>query len=289
VTGLDYMRAREYDPTTEQFLSIDPAVDSTRQPYAYAGNNPLLSVDPTGLDAESDAELYHRPYVLLDLMLGLIPGYTLTAHLCSGDDLYTAMVKTYNPMYSVIEGGTNLSNDIQHGSSGFQVAMDTLELASGVAGTAGIAFGGAGIAGSLGRGGSAARSVSRGVDAVGGSRGLNSLGGIVSEGSTNSVGGRIITSTGTITQKDFATFVHTGVMKGENVEILTGVHGEPNGSIIPDSTLFADDVNTFGGLPGVTVHNVAQMLPEQIRAVMRGPGTIIGGFCSSAVCLAPYQ
>jgi hypothetical protein len=100
--------------------------------------------------ARSDAELYHRPYVLLDLMLGLIPGYTLTAHLCSGDDLYTAMVKTYNPMYAVVEGGTNLANDIQHGSSGFQVAMDTLELASGVVGTLAIAGGGVGIARSLG-------------------------------------------------------------------------------------------------------------------------------------------
>jgi RHS repeat-associated protein len=48
-TGLVYLRARDYDPATGQFLTLDPAVDLTRQPYAYAGNNPVLSTDPSGL------------------------------------------------------------------------------------------------------------------------------------------------------------------------------------------------------------------------------------------------
>ena len=50
-TGLLYLRARDYDPATGQFLTVDPAVDSTRQPYAYTGNNPVSRTDPTGLDA----------------------------------------------------------------------------------------------------------------------------------------------------------------------------------------------------------------------------------------------
>lgn len=49
-TGLLYLRARDYDPTTGQFLTVDPAVDTTRQPYAYTGNNPVQRTDPTGLD-----------------------------------------------------------------------------------------------------------------------------------------------------------------------------------------------------------------------------------------------
>jgi RHS repeat-associated protein len=53
-TGLLYLRARDYDATTGQFLTVDPAVDRTRQPYAYTGNNPLLFTDPTGLDWLSD-------------------------------------------------------------------------------------------------------------------------------------------------------------------------------------------------------------------------------------------
>lgn len=50
-TGLYDMRARDYNPATGQFLSIDPLVDRTRQPYAYGNNNPLVFSDPTGLIA----------------------------------------------------------------------------------------------------------------------------------------------------------------------------------------------------------------------------------------------
>ena len=48
-TGLIYLRARYYDPTTGQFLTIDPLVGLTRSPYGYAGGNPINNVDPTGL------------------------------------------------------------------------------------------------------------------------------------------------------------------------------------------------------------------------------------------------
>ena len=49
-TGLQYLRARYYDPGTAQFLTRDPLAQLTRQPYAYAGDNPLNGADPTGLD-----------------------------------------------------------------------------------------------------------------------------------------------------------------------------------------------------------------------------------------------
>jgi len=42
---------RYYDPTTGQFLSVDPLVASTGQPYQYAGNNPVNASDPSGLDS----------------------------------------------------------------------------------------------------------------------------------------------------------------------------------------------------------------------------------------------
>ena len=48
-TGLLYLHARFYDPTTGQFMSVDPLVEQTQQPYAYAGDDPINAIDPTGL------------------------------------------------------------------------------------------------------------------------------------------------------------------------------------------------------------------------------------------------
>jgi RHS repeat-associated protein len=48
-TGLIYLRARYYDPTTGQFLTRDPATALTAQPYGYSTDNPVNLADPTGL------------------------------------------------------------------------------------------------------------------------------------------------------------------------------------------------------------------------------------------------
>jgi RHS repeat-associated protein len=47
-TGLIYMRARTYDPTTDQFLSVDPFVALTGEPYSYAEDDPINKYDPSG-------------------------------------------------------------------------------------------------------------------------------------------------------------------------------------------------------------------------------------------------
>lgn len=47
-TGLVYLRARDYDPQTAQFVTVDPLLSMSHQPYAYVGNDPLGRVDPTG-------------------------------------------------------------------------------------------------------------------------------------------------------------------------------------------------------------------------------------------------
>jgi RHS repeat-associated protein len=51
-TGLIYMRAREYDPATDQFLSVDPLDAITGAPYYYADDNPVNEQDRTGLGEE---------------------------------------------------------------------------------------------------------------------------------------------------------------------------------------------------------------------------------------------
>jgi RHS repeat-associated protein len=47
-SGLIYLRARYYNPATGQFVSADPLVQATQQPYSYADDDPLNAADPTG-------------------------------------------------------------------------------------------------------------------------------------------------------------------------------------------------------------------------------------------------
>ena len=44
-----YADNRYYDLYSRQFLSVDPLVDQTLQPYGYANENPANQDDPTGL------------------------------------------------------------------------------------------------------------------------------------------------------------------------------------------------------------------------------------------------
>jgi len=47
-SGLQYLRARFYDPATGQFLTRDPLEGLTREPYAYASDDPVNLTDPSG-------------------------------------------------------------------------------------------------------------------------------------------------------------------------------------------------------------------------------------------------
>jgi len=105
---------------------------------------------------------------------------------------------------------------------------------------------------------------------------------------TNAAGGELITSVGEITQSDFGNFVNRGLYTGQNIEILSGVHGFASGLTEAEPSFFTADVKTFGGLEGVTVHDMANMTAEQIGNIVNGKGIIIGGFCNSGVCLMPF-
>ncbi|WP_149261394.1 polymorphic toxin type 17 domain-containing protein [Actinomadura sp. K4S16] len=52
-TGLTHLGAREYDPATGRFISVDPVLDPADPQqlngYSYADNNPVTSADPSGL------------------------------------------------------------------------------------------------------------------------------------------------------------------------------------------------------------------------------------------------
>jgi RHS repeat-associated protein len=48
-TKLVFLVYRYYDPQTSQFLSIDPLLAITQQPYSYAAGNPVNHEDPLGM------------------------------------------------------------------------------------------------------------------------------------------------------------------------------------------------------------------------------------------------
>jgi uncharacterized protein RhaS with RHS repeats len=80
-----YLRARDYDPATAQFLTVDRAVDSTHQPYAYVTNDPLNSTDPTGLYVGMDGTPQDRACTQNDLFWAGLPGAVYTS-LCGTAD-----------------------------------------------------------------------------------------------------------------------------------------------------------------------------------------------------------
>ncbi|WP_329102770.1 polymorphic toxin-type HINT domain-containing protein [Micromonospora sp. NBC_01699] len=55
-TGLTHLGAREYDPVTGRFISVDPVMDLADpqqwSAYAYANNTPVTASDPSGLKPE---------------------------------------------------------------------------------------------------------------------------------------------------------------------------------------------------------------------------------------------
>ena len=61
--GLQFMRARFYEPATGRFVSVDPvpgelAMPATLNPYVYCANNPVMMVDPEGEWFGVDDALY---------------------------------------------------------------------------------------------------------------------------------------------------------------------------------------------------------------------------------------
>lgn len=59
-SGYLYLNHRYYDPNLGQFLSVDPVVATTGQPYLYAQGNPVTRSDPSGLDPDTDARIRAR-------------------------------------------------------------------------------------------------------------------------------------------------------------------------------------------------------------------------------------
>ncbi|MCX4632729.1 ricin-type beta-trefoil lectin domain protein [Streptomyces sp. NBC_01443] len=62
-TGLTHIGAREYEPETGRFISVDPVIDITdplqMNGYTYSAGNPISGADPSGLKSEECGTLYN--------------------------------------------------------------------------------------------------------------------------------------------------------------------------------------------------------------------------------------
>ena len=56
---LNYLVNRSYDPLIGQFISVDPDLSGTLQPYSYAQNSPAMFSDPLGLRASPIHRKWH--------------------------------------------------------------------------------------------------------------------------------------------------------------------------------------------------------------------------------------
>ncbi len=72
MSGLTYLYNRWYDPHTAQFITIDPALTATNDPYAYTSGDPLTRTDPFGLDdkhRESWWSVYGPPVITFGVIV----------------------------------------------------------------------------------------------------------------------------------------------------------------------------------------------------------------------------
>jgi len=92
-TGLIYLRARVYDPTTAQFMSVDPLSSTTGETYGYALDNPVNSGDPSG---KAIPAVLSIPVITGWLNAPVLIGWT-TMPVITG---MTTVMTPFGPMYT---------------------------------------------------------------------------------------------------------------------------------------------------------------------------------------------
>lgn len=288
-TGLTYLHARYYDATLDRFLSPDwwdptaPAVGTNR--YAYANKDPINKQDINGhcaenhnscdkdqhdnnpLDTSNNFAEEHKNQIVSaeNNLLGVDIHGALHVHMSGYEAIAIGAT-------GVVTGGVLFSSVAQDAVVPRNPADVALMATTMVAGRSLLE-----ILPEL-------QGVEAGRTTFGG---LSSLGGVFTS-ETNAAGGKVVTSAGTINQLDFESYVNSDLYEG-NVNIISGIRGESDGSTRLDLSLFTADVEAFGRLSGVTVHNFSDMRAEQIADLLRWPETTIGDFRNRGACSEPFK
>lgn len=125
-SSMYWMRARYYDPTTAQFVSVDPAVNQTRSTYGYASGDPLNQTDPNGLglcitflSSNCTSIAAQHPEIsqqIVNVSAGVVNGITL-GH---ANDVFGALGESgyYNQCSSLYGFGTAVGVGVDFGLAG---------------------------------------------------------------------------------------------------------------------------------------------------------------------------
>jgi RHS repeat-associated protein len=143
-TGFIYLRARSYDPGTDQFISRDPLEAETRTPYTYGADDPLDEEDPSGMSIWSDIG---NAVTSAPSALGLAKSM---ADCLRSNSAYDCAVMNLDPAYIAVAGygnewdaasqGCPLSTIAEDGAEGVVGVGLTVLAAGGLTGAGGGRF-----------------------------------------------------------------------------------------------------------------------------------------------------
>ena len=112
LTGWDYLRARNYDPTTGRFVTRDPmpgvpAIGASYNPYVFAFNDPVSRNDPSGQQSliEQLAAIAIQGYTRSQQFIGVrtaVRGVRLLANVA----FWTQVASGFNSFLTGYSGGT---------------------------------------------------------------------------------------------------------------------------------------------------------------------------------------
>lgn len=156
-SGLYYLRARYFDAATGKFLTRDPMLGVTRQPYTYVKDNPLNKTDPSGLcdwwnvacGAQALAKAAH--HVDIAQVASAVSAATSTAAFVAGAVGLEPAAAVLESV-SVASTAVTVGADVLEGKDSRTIALDSLGFLAGagaLAGTAKAIRGGRRVTGAL--------------------------------------------------------------------------------------------------------------------------------------------